>query len=172
MIATVRGFTDYFDGVRRRTIGFFRALPPDRIDWIPKPGEYTAGDIIRHVAACEPMFVGAALDRPWRYAGHERERGATLEQALGYLDACHATAMGLLAAADDEALSAMVPALEAGARPIKAWRLLMAMTEHEVHHRSQLASYLTWMGVEAPDVFGLGVEDVMRLTAEPAGRRS
>jgi uncharacterized damage-inducible protein DinB len=48
----------------------------------------------------------------------------------------------------------------------------MAMTEHEVHHRSQLASYLTWMGVEAPHVFGLGVEDVMRLTAEPAGRRS
>ena len=68
--------------------------------------------------------------------------------------------------------TAVVPSLEPGARPIKAWRLLMAMTEHEVHHRSHLASYLTWMGVEAPDVFGLGVEDVMRLTAEPAGRRS
>jgi uncharacterized damage-inducible protein DinB len=166
VIASVRGFTDYFDGVRRRTVGFFRALPPDRIDWAPRAGEYTAGDIIRHVAACEPMFVGAALDRPWRYAGHERER------ALAYLDACHATAGALLAAAGDEALTAVVPSLEPGARPIKAWRLLMAMTEHEVHHRSQLASYLTWMGVEAPDVFGLGVEDVMRLTAEPAGRRS
>ncbi len=172
MIASVRGFTDYFDGVRRRTVGFFRALPADRIDWAPRAGEYTAGDVIRHVAACEPMFVGAALDRPWRYVGHERERGAGLEQALAYLDACHATAGALLAAADDEALTAVVPSLEPGARPIKAWRLLMAMTEHEVHHRSQLASYLTWMGVEAPDVFGLGVEDVMRLTAEPAGRRS
>lgn len=172
MIDSVRGFTDYFEGVRRRTVGFFRALPPDRIEWSPQAGEYTAGDIIRHVAACEPMFVGAALDRPWRYAGHEREHGATLEQALAYLDACHATAGGLLAAADDEALAAVVPSLEPGARPIRAWRLLMAMTEHEVHHRSQLASYLTWMGVEAPDVFGLGVEDVVRLTAEPAGRRS
>jgi uncharacterized damage-inducible protein DinB len=170
VIATVRGFTEYFEGVRRRTVGFFRALPPERMDWAPQTGEYTAGDIIRHVAACEPMFAGAALGRPWRYAGHEREHGATLEQALAYLDGCHATASGLLAAADDHALSAVVPSLELGARPIKAWRLLMAMTEHEVHHRSQLASYLTWMGVEAPDVFGLGVEDVMRLTAEPAGR--
>jgi uncharacterized damage-inducible protein DinB len=170
VIAGVRGFTEYFEGVRRRTIGFVRALPADRMDWTPKPGEYTAGDIICHVAACEPMFVGAALDRPWRYAGHERERGTTLEQALGYLDACHTAAGTLLAGAGDDALAAVVPSLEPGARPIKAWRLLMAMTEHEVHHRSQLASYLTWMGVEAPDVFGLGVEDVIRLTAEPAGR--
>ena len=172
MIATVRSFTEYFEGVRRRTTAFFRALPPDRIDWSPRAGEYTAGDIIRHVAASEPMFVGAALDRPWHYTGHERERGATLEQALAYLDACHATAGGLLATAGDAALAALVPSLEPGARPVRAWRLLMAMTEHEVHHRSQLASYLTWMGVEAPDVFGLGVEDVMRLTAEPAGRRA
>jgi hypothetical protein len=38
-----------------------------------------------------------------------------------------------------------------------------------VHHRSQLASYLTLMGVDAPDIFGLGVEDVARLTsAAPA----
>jgi hypothetical protein len=44
----------------------------------------------------------------------------------------------------------------------------MAMCEHEVHHRSQLASYLTLIGIEAPDIFGLGVEDVTRLTAEAA----
>jgi hypothetical protein len=32
-----------------------------------------------------------------------------------------------------------------------------------------LASYLTLMGVDAPDIFGLGVEDVARLTsAAPA----
>jgi uncharacterized damage-inducible protein DinB len=53
---------------------------------------------------------------------------------------------------------------------VRAWRLLLAMTEHEVHHRSQLASYLTWMGRKAPDIFGLGVEDVERLTAPAAGR--
>jgi uncharacterized damage-inducible protein DinB len=129
--------------------------------------------VIGSVRPPKPPALGSAAARPRRSStGHERERGASLEQALAYLDACHATAGGLLAAADDDMLTAVVPPLEPGARPIKAWRLLMAMTEHEVHHRSQLASYLTWMGVEAPDVFGLGVEDVMRLTAEPAGRRS
>jgi uncharacterized damage-inducible protein DinB len=64
---------------------------------------------------------------------------------------------------------AAAPALEPAARPVRAWRLLLAMVVHEVHHRSQLASYLTWMGLEAPDTFGLGVEDVERLTAHAAG---
>ena len=62
MIASARGFADYFDGVRRRTVGFFRAIPADRIDWAPKAGEYTCGDIVRHVAATEWMFTRAVCD--------------------------------------------------------------------------------------------------------------
>jgi hypothetical protein len=34
----------------------------------------------------------------------------------------------------------------------------------------QLASYLRLMGVDAPDIFGLGVEDVARLSAADVGR--
>lgn len=37
----------------------------------------------------------------------------------------------------------------------------MALVEHEVHHRSQLAVYLTLLGVEPPQVYGLGIEDVI-----------
>jgi uncharacterized damage-inducible protein DinB len=170
VIGSVRQFTEYFDGVRRRTVGFFRTVPPDMIDWAPKPGEYTCGDIIRHVATAESMFTGVVAEGVWRYDGHDRALGATLEQALALLDARHAAALRALARTDDAALAAPRPALEPGGRPIRGWRVLMAMCEHEVHHRSQLASYLTLMGVDAPDVFGLGVEDVARLTAAEAGR--
>ena len=172
MITTVAAFQDYFEGVWRRTVDFFRTIPDDRIDWAPLAGEYTCGDIIRHVAACERMFVGAALDGRWRYAGHDRAHGATLAAALAHLDACHADAAAALRRAGDVELHAPRPSLDEAARPVKAWRLLMAMVEHEVHHRSQLASYLTWMGVEAPDIFGLGVEDVERLTAATPGRNA
>ena len=165
MIHTVRDFADYFEGVRRRTVGFIRTIPAEMIDWTPKPGEYTCGDIVRHVAASEAMFTGVVTDGVWRYGGHDRARGASLAQALALLDATHATARDALAAAPDRALGEERPSLEPEARPIRAWRVLMAMCEHEIHHRSQLASYLTLMGVEAPDVFGLGVEDVQRLTA-------
>ena len=127
---------------------------------------------MRHLAACEVMFVGAVVEGAWRYPGHDRETAPTLEAALVHLDSCHARAVEQLRTLADGTLHDTRPPLEPGARPVRAWRLLLAMTEHEVHHRSQLASYLTWMGVEAPDVFGLGVEDVERLTAHAAGRES
>jgi uncharacterized damage-inducible protein DinB len=145
-------------------------VPPERVDWAPRPGEYTCGDIVRHLAACELMFVGAVVDGAWRYPGHDRETAPTLQATLAHLDACHAQAVARLRQLADGALDETRPPLEPGARPVRAWRLLLAMTEHEVHHRSQLASYLTWMGVEAPDIFGLGVEDVERLAAQAAGR--
>jgi uncharacterized damage-inducible protein DinB len=170
VIGSMREFTEYFDGVRRRTIGFFRTIPAEMIDWAPKDGEYTCGDIVRHVAVSESMFSGVVADGVWRYDGHGREIGATLDQALALLDARHVAASQALAKAGDGALTEVRPALEPGGRPIRGWRVLMAMCEHEVHHRSQLASYLTLMGVDAPDIFGLGVEDVTRLTAEAAGR--
>ena len=171
MIASVREFTEYFEGVRRRTRQFCTTVPADAVDWAPKAGEYSCGDIVRHLAATERMFTGVVADGVWRYGGHERERAATLEAALRLLDAEHADARTALASVPDAALATERPSLEPGARPIRAWRVLMAMCEHEVHHRSQLASYLTLMGIEPPDIFGLGVEDVERLTAVAAGRQ-
>jgi len=170
MISSARDFAHYFDGVRRRTTGFFRVIPADRVDWAPKAGEYTCGDIVRHVTATERMFVSAVCDGRWTYPGHERAKAPTLEVALADLQAAHAECGARLRALGDSALDTTRPALEPGASPVRAWRLLLAMVEHEVHHRSQLASYLTWMGLEAPDIFGLGVEDVERLTASTAGR--
>jgi uncharacterized damage-inducible protein DinB len=165
VIHTVRDFTDYFESVRRRTISFARTVPPEMIDWAPKPGEYTCGDIVRHLAASESMFTGVVADGVWRYGGHDRALGSSLEQTLALLDARHAEANRRLSGVRDTALSEERRPLEPEGRPIRAWRVLMAMCEHEVHPRSQLASSLTWMGVEAPDIFGLGVEDVQRLTA-------
>jgi len=170
MIASAAAFADYFEGVRARTRHFVSTVPAERADWAPRAGEYTCGDIVRHLAASQAMFVGAVVDGTWRYPGHERAKAPTLPAALAHLDGCHAEATARLLTLADGALHATRPPLEPGARPVRAWRLLMAMTEHEVHHRSQLASYLTWMGVEAPDIFGLGVEDVERLTAQAAGR--
>jgi uncharacterized damage-inducible protein DinB len=170
VIATVSGFIDYFEGVRRRTCDFFGVIPAERVDWAPKAGEYSCGDIVRHVAATEAMFVGAVVDGRWHYPGHARPAAPTLAAALARLDAVHAEASARLRGLADGVLGEARPALEPVARPVRAWRLLLAMVEHEVHHRSQLASYLTWMGLEVPDVFGLGVEDVERLTAYAAGR--
>ena len=51
-----------------------------------------------------------------------------------------------------------------GGHPVKAWRWLMVMVEHEIHHRSQLAVYLSLMGEQPPHIFGLGVEDLIAIS--------
>ncbi len=164
MIHSVNSFIDYFESIRRRTINYIQSVPADRVDWSPKDGEFTCGDIVRHLAAGESMFVGAVVEGRWRYTGHDRAAGSSLDQALARLNTVHADSITALRTLDDAQLIQPRPTLKGPA--VKAWRLLMAMVEHEIHHRSQLAMYLSLMGVKPPHIYGLGVEDVIALTTE------
>ncbi len=164
MIQTVSSFIDYFESIRRRTLNYFRTIPPDRVDWTPRGDEFTFGDLVRHLAAGEVMFVGAVVESRWEYPGHERGVYNTLDEAIAHLETIHAEAMTALRSLPDSALYEPRPTLNGPS--VKAWRLLMAMVEHEVHHRSQLAVYLSQIGVKPPHIYGLGVEDVIALTTE------
>jgi uncharacterized damage-inducible protein DinB len=159
MIESVPAFQSYFESVRRRTLNFCHIVPDDRVDWAPQPGEFTFGDVVRHLAACEQMFVTVAITGRWAYPGHERSLGADLRGALGYLEACHTSAMAALGTLSDADLGRTRDAI--GGHPIKIWRLLMLMAEHEVHHRSQISSYLSLIGVEPPQIYGLHLEEVL-----------
>jgi uncharacterized damage-inducible protein DinB len=167
MIHSVEEFIQYFDGIRRRTLRFARAIPPDRIDWSPGGEAYTCGDLLRHLVAVEKITICEVADGRWAaYPGHDRDLAGDLEAVIGYLETTHAEAMSRLRALPDSELDQHRAALTG--HPLKTWRLLMSMVEHEIHHRSQLASYLTMMGVEPPQIFGLGVEDVVVLSAARA----
>jgi uncharacterized damage-inducible protein DinB len=161
MIRTVDSFITYFESIRRRTLTYIRTIPADGGDWSPKVGEFTCGDIVRHLAAAEIMFVGAVVEGKWRYAGHTDSTEPGLDTAVARLEETHALAMDSLRGLTDAELDQLRPTLNGP--PVKAWRLLLALVEHEVHHRSQLAVYLALMGVEPPQIYGLGVEDVIAL---------
>jgi len=159
MIQTVQSFIEYFESIRRRTMNLLRALPPEQMDWAPRVGELTCGDIVRHLAASEQMFVGVVTEGRWRYAGHDRNLAATYATAIAHLEATHADALNALRAVNDAQLYEPRPALKG--QPVKLWRWLMALVEHEVHHRSQLAAYLALMGAQPPQVFGLTIEEII-----------
>ncbi len=159
MIQRVDSFTAYFEGVRQRTLKYLRVVPIDSLDWSPRAGEFTCRDLICHIAAAEQMFVGATVQGRWKYIGHTDRPNDSLDQLLAYLDTLHADAQASLRSMSDDALHEPRPTLDGP--PVRAWRLLMAMVEHEIHHRSQLAVYLTLMGAQPPQIYGLGVEDVI-----------
>ena len=161
MLQSVQGYIDYYEGIRRRTLHFIDAIPADRIDWLPGEGEFTFGDLIRHLAATEDMFIGAVVNGIWKYAGHKIEAKQERDVAITLLKSTHQDAMKRLGTLSDSALTETRPSLSG--TEVKTWRLLMAMVEHEVHHRSQMAMYLTLIKIKPPHIYGLGVEDVIAL---------
>ena len=50
MITSVAEFARYWEGVRRRTWTAVDRVEPGRLDWSPRPGEMTCGEIVRHLA--------------------------------------------------------------------------------------------------------------------------
>lgn len=159
MLQQIAPFITYFSSIRQRTLTFIHTIPASQFDWSPQPGEFTCGDIVRHLAAAEQMFVGAVVTEKWHYAGHDHTTHPNKAAAIAYLETSHATAMTRLRTLSDTALHQPVPSLDGP--PVKSWRLLMALVEHEIHHRSQLAMYLTLLGITPPHLYGMGVEDVI-----------
>lgn len=160
MLTSLADFARYFESVRGRTLSFIQAVPADQIDFAPRPGKFSFGDLIRHIAATERMFVDGVLDGHWRYPGHARELGPTKEEAVDHLVRTHAEAMARLQAADPGVLK-MKRTTPFG-MTVSAWRLLMTMAEHEIHHRSQIGQYLVLLGMEPPQVFGRKLEELLQ----------
>src|SRR6476660_4225960 len=73
-ITNIGSFLKYYDSVRARTTRVIENIPPDRIDWTPKPGFFTFGDLVRHIAAIERyMFAEDATGNWSKYPGCWRE---------------------------------------------------------------------------------------------------
>ena len=164
MIQSTSDFIKYFDSIRRRTMNYIRVVPPDRLNWSPNEGEFTCADIIRHIIAAEQMFVRVATEGRWNYEGHEADGEKSLDKLIAQLESTHLEAMEKLGQFPDQDLNEPRFGPKGEGHPLKAWRWLMAMTEHEIHHRSQLAVYLSLTGVQPPHIFGLGVEDLIALS--------
>jgi uncharacterized damage-inducible protein DinB len=166
VIATVADFVRYFEGVRRRTVTVVNRVTPALLDWRPRPEELTCGDIIRHLAGAERFFVTKVLEDRFT---EDLDPGPPLPHAAtrARLDAVHRAEMTRLAAMPDRRLGTPLPDLDGGT--VKAWRFLMAMVEHEVHHRSQLDCYLAEAGVEPPQLYGYRMEEVVARAAGAGG---
>ncbi len=167
MISSVTDFIKYFESVRRRTLNYVKTIPSDQMNWAPGPDRFTCGDLVRHIASAELMFVGVAMTGKWEYQDHTVTAATrSLEGTLAYLATMHTQAMERLQTLSDSGLEIRQNGPKEDSHPLQAWRWLMLMAEHEIHHRSELASYLTQMGQQPPQIYGLSFEEVSELATE------
>jgi uncharacterized damage-inducible protein DinB len=160
-IRTASSFLDYYEKLRGRTMAVVRCIPPDQIDWTCRPGQWTLGDLCRHVALVESLTFGECLQgRPSRYRDCGAHHAATMPDVVQLMERLHRETTETIARFSDEDLQAKCTS-PAGV-PITRWKLLRALTEHEVHHRGQLYVYLGILGVPAPPLFGLTEQQLAR----------
>ncbi len=167
MIASVSEFLRYFEGVRRRTLATVATIPSELYAWAPRVGEWDCGTIVRHIAGAERFFVTKVVEDRF---GDELDPGPALDASAtrARLDEVHRVETARLVAMPDARLVTPLADLDGGT--VKAWRFLMAMVEHEVHHRSQLDCFLAEAGVEPPQLYGYRMEAVLERTGAGRGQ--
>lgn len=163
-IRSVAQFVEYWDSVRGRTRRVIACIPPDRVEWTHRPGRFTLGDLVRHLATIERyMYAETVSGRPSAYPGCGRELAEGYDAVIAYFERLGAESRAIFAALPDVALlrKCRTPAGSA----ITTWKWLRTMVEHEVHHRGQLYLMLGMLDVTTPPLYGLTSEEVRARSA-------
>ena len=163
-IRSARQFLEYWDGLRGRTRRVIACIPPNRIEWSCRPGAFTFGDLVRHLATIERyMYAETVSGRPSRYPGCGRELADGYDAVVAYFDRLDLEAREIIGTLSDADLQrkCLTPAGVA----ITTWKWLRAMAEHEAHHRGQIYLMLNMLEVPTPPLFGLTSEEVRARSA-------
>jgi uncharacterized damage-inducible protein DinB len=164
-IRSISSFLDYYEKIRSRTNNVIAVVPPDQLEWTYRPGKFTIGDIIRHIACIERyMYAETVAGRKSSYRGCTASLAKGYDDVLHLFDSLHQESLSIFKSLSDEDLNrkCITPA----GSSITVWKWLRALVEHEVHHRGQLYIYLGMLGVKTPPIFGLTAEEVEAISLQ------
>ena len=163
MINSVDAFLRYFDGVNRRAMRDIGKLPAEAESWQPPSGAgegaWNIADIVKHMAMSRMFFAGAYRGDGWSAEPWLRPTD-TREQWQDALVTSAEQLRSALGGTPDAWLGRKVQPLSAQDPPVSGWRLLLLMTEHDIHHRSQIDTYAGVMGWPVAHIYGRSAEEV------------
>ena len=144
--------------VHGRTYEAAELVPEELVAWRPRPGEFTAGELLLHIANARLLNLGIITGAGVHYGGHGLAPGQGRDWLLQRLLRTSKKTIAGLVQAD---LEQMVLTVSGGTTAVPAWLpVLGGLIEHEVHHRSQLCEYLGMAGIAPPPLYGLHAEDL------------
>lgn len=165
-IISAQSFVDYYERLRERTRRVALLIPPEQLEWTYRPGKFTLGDLLRHLATIERwLYAETVQGRPPAYPGCGRNLADGHEATLAFFDDLHRQSVAIFLQLTPDDLQRKI-ATPAGL-PITCWKWLRALSEHEIHHRGQIYLYLNMLGVATPPLFGLTSEEVLEKSVRP-----
>jgi uncharacterized damage-inducible protein DinB len=166
LIETVASFTEYWSNARARTTRVLDRLPESDLEWTHAPGRFTFGDLFRHLAGIERyMYAENVRGKPSAYPGHALSLATGIDAVRAYMTRCHEESLAIFRGLSDSDLQRQCTT-PAGT-PIRTWKWLRAMAEHEAHHRGQLYLMASMRGLSIPPLYGLTEEEVRERSTSP-----
>src|SRR5215471_1479798 len=90
MSFSLDSFLRHFESIRTRTRRVAACIPSDRVEWAPRPGMFTAGDLVRHIAVAERyIWADTVRGNPSSYVTHGRELADGKDAVLTFLERMH-----------------------------------------------------------------------------------
>ena len=141
----------------RLTKNILAAVPADKSDFRPDPVSKSAIELVRHIAAAEPRFLGTVITGEFSLAPATIPDNATPQEIAAEYEERFAKDFDALTKATPEQLLRIVDFRGLMQRP--AVTFLMMGLHHTIHHRGQLSSYLRCMGAKVPSIYGESYDD-------------
>jgi uncharacterized damage-inducible protein DinB len=167
VITSISDFLRYFDAVHRRAVRDVAALPPEADGWRPATGHgegaWSINQLVGHMAGSRLYFLSAYRGEGW--ISPPAPDVATRDRWLPALEASFAAFRAGLEGTPEAWLQRKVEMIDTPGAGLSGWRLLMMMTEHDIHHRSQIDSYAGLNGWDVPDIYGRSAERIGDLQA-------
>jgi uncharacterized damage-inducible protein DinB len=134
--------------------GLFQALDQltdEQLDFTPREGLWSLGEIACHIAEAEEgWFRHVVTGELGDWPKYRLEDYASVAAVKTLLDEVHGRTVAYLESLDEAGLDQVIEASWGGKFSLRwiFWHVL----EHEVHHRGEIFLLLGLLGMEAPDV--------------------
>jgi len=150
-------FRDIFlkqkEAIRKRSLEVFALVKPEHLPFKPEAGAIALGEMLQHMWRSEEGTRKVALEDDFAYYEVRVPQGLfptlgplqTLDENLRNLERVHEETLAAVAAYPAQRFEEERVREELKFRR-KVYTILLAINEHEIHHRAQLMTYLRILG--------------------------
>ena len=141
----------HWQSIRRGLIEALDQLDDEQLQFVPRPGLWSLGQVACHIADAEDgWFRHVTTGELDEWPEFKAEDYPTVESVKKLLAQVHERTEAYLITLDDADLEQIVRAPWGSTFPLR-W-IIWHVLEHEIHHRGEIYLMLGLMGMEAPDV--------------------
>jgi uncharacterized damage-inducible protein DinB len=149
---------------RTTTRRVIEAIPADKSGWKPDPKSKSALELAWHIASSECFFLNGVAEGKFNPGGGSMPDSIkTPADILKWYDENIAKATAAVSSVNGDALNRTIDFF--GVFNFPGIVYVNLMSNHSIHHRGQLSTYLRPMGSKVPKIYGGSADEPIEIPA-------